>query len=143
MWHSIIGFAAHMIHPFGFYPIKFCTYGKSKKLVYDFWVIFFKQFSSFPYVRMPFEQNEGVGYAVTLANQIFCVLIIGGIICLINTLFFGICRYVETFIEDLTDILKRIDELWHQNIINEHSIKSSTFLLFREFLVFNENIFRY
>lgn len=91
---------------------------------------------------MPFDQNHGYGYAVTLATQIFGVLIIGGIICFINTLFFAICWYFETFILDLTDIFSRIDENWIQKYENGQSERSPTSSLFREFLVFNEDIFR-
>lgn len=91
---------------------------------------------------MPFDQNHGVGYAVTLATQILSVLIIGGIICLINTLFFGICRYIETFIQDLIGIFTQIDKIWTGNVEDSIVVKSHTFSLFREFLMFNENIFR-
>lgn len=90
---------------------------------------------------MPFNQNEGIGYAITLATQIFGVLIIGGIICLINTLFFGICSYIDTFIRDLIGIFDEIDKLWIETN-NFTLVKASTFSLFREFLVFNEEIFR-
>lgn len=89
---------------------------------------------------MPFNQNVGVGYAITLATQILGVLIIGGIICLINTLFFGICCYIDTFIQDLIGIFDKIDKLWTQ-ANNFTSIKSSTFSLFREFLMFNEDVY--
>lgn len=103
---------------------------------------------------MPFDQTTGnpIGYAVTLAIQIFAVSIIGGIICLINTLFFGICWYVDTFIRDLIEIFKQIDELWmHKNdkrIENENEnqsdsrIDSDTFSLFHQFFLFHEDIFR-
>lgn len=91
---------------------------------------------------MPFNQNYGFGYAVTLFIQIFGVLIIGGIICLINTLFFAICWYIETFIRDLMDIIKEIDDVWCQEDKIYFSSKSDTFSLFKEFVIFNENIFR-
>lgn len=101
---------------------------------------------------MPFDQNTGIGYAVSLAIQIFAVSIIGGIICLINTLFFGICWYVDTFIRDLIDIFNQIDELWiHKNdkkIEDENEnqsdsrIDSDTFSLFHNFFLFHEDIFR-
>lgn len=97
---------------------------------------------------MPFDQTAGTGYAIALAIQIFAVLIIGGIICMLNTLFFAICWYVETFIRDLTGILKRIDGLWiDKNDLDDYLeirllFDKQTLALFREFLNFNENILR-
>lgn len=104
---------------------------------------------------MPFDQNVGMGYAITLAIQIFAVLIIGGIICLINSLFFGICWYVNTFMNDLTEIFERTDELWAQkndeklqdehqdDFLNSDSSKEiQTFSIFQQFFLFSNNIFR-
>lgn len=96
---------------------------------------------------MPFDQNSGIGYAVALSIQIFGVLIIGGILCMLNTLFFGVCWYVDTFVRDLADILKRIDSLWTQRNYDEDYLELSllyekkTFDLFREFVIFDERIF--
>lgn len=64
---------------------------------------------------------------------------VGGIICLINSLFFGIYWYFDTFIRDLLDIMNRIDQIWNQTIKKDHT---RTLLLFREFLEFNWDIFR-
>lgn len=104
---------------------------------------------------MPFDQNVGTGYAITLAIQIFAVFIIGGIICLINTLFFGICWYVNTFMNDLTETFEQIDQLWaqtnYEKLQDEHQDDSSnsdsskeiqTFSIFQQFFLFSNNIFR-
>lgn len=96
---------------------------------------------------MPFDQNSAIGYAIALSIQIFGVLIIGGILCMLNTLFFGVCWYVDTFVRDLADILKRIDSLWTQRNYDEDYLEISllyekkTFDLFREFVIFDERIF--
>lgn len=66
---------------------------------------------------------------------------------MLNTLFFGVCWYVDTFVRDLADILKRIDSLWTQRNYDEdyleHSLlyEKKTFDLFREFVIFDERIF--
>lgn len=66
---------------------------------------------------MPFDQNTHNGYAITLAIQIFSIVIVGGYICLVNIFFFAICWYVEALIEDLASSFQRIDEtLSHQQI---------------------------
>lgn len=101
---------------------------------------------------MPFDQTSRLGYSVTLAVQIAAVFIIGGVICLINTLFFGICCYVDAFISDLIDYFHQIDVIWINENENEmklqienesnHSDESDTFFLFRQFLLFNNEIFQ-
>lgn len=66
---------------------------------------------------------------------------------MLNTLFFGVCWYVDTFVRDLADILKSIDSLWTQRNYDEDYLELSllyekkTFDLFREFVIFDERIF--
>lgn len=98
---------------------------------------------------MPFNQTAGTGYVITLAIQILAILVVGEIICMLNTLFFAICWYVDTFVRDLTGIIKQIDNLWIQQINDfddylemDLLCDKQTFALFRDFLIFNENILR-
>lgn len=133
-----------------FLPYKVMYVWKDEKLVSQCNLKICLQFSSFPCDSMPFEQNRGVGYAVTLAIQILSIFIIGSIISLLNSLFFAICWYVNTFIQDLCDILNRTDELWNQNQKPRQDetmdflvlLDRQSFSNFREFLTFNEDIFR-
>lgn len=133
-----------------FLPYKVLCVWKCEK-IYLQRFISINKISSFPCVRMPFDQNAGMGYAVTLGVQICAILIIGEIICLINTLFFGVYWYVGTFIQDLVDILDRIDDRWIQKSENKteqyndnnFSTELHNVSLFREFLLLNEDIFRY
>lgn len=135
-----------------FLPYKVMYVWKDEKLVFNSKqkLFFSLQFSSFPCVSMPFEQNKGVGYAVTLAIQILSIFIVGSIMCLLNSLFFAICWYVDTFIQDLCDILKRNDDLWNQNQKPKQGetmdflthLDRQSFSNFQEFLTFNEDIFR-
>lgn len=96
---------------------------------------------------MPFDQTAGIGYAVTWAVQIAACTSILVTLFLLNTLFFGICSYVDTFVSDLANIWNGIDGLWieRDDIENYPEIaafhEKQTFERFREFIDFNERIF--
>lgn len=91
---------------------------------------------------MPFDKATEIGYAVALSIQIIGISIVGSIICLVITLFFGVCWYVESFIDDLLTIREMIDQVWNEkNGQSEIYLNCVTFSLLKEFAVFEEKIF--
>lgn len=97
-----------------------------------------------PQKSLPFDITTPIGYSVTLAIEIIGVLIIGGMICLVDSLFLSICWYHEALIDDLIIILRRFDRFWlnrnKHETIEEHS-NADQYLL-PEFIEFNCEIFR-
>lgn len=53
--------------------------------------------------------TTNVGYSVTLITQIVAVLKFLGIFCPSNTLFVGVSRYLDAFVEDILMVFNEID----------------------------------
>lgn len=96
--------------------------------------------SSFPRVRMPYDDTTQTGYFVTLAIQIVAIMIVGAIISLVNTLLFGVCFYFSAFIDDLLTTLKKIDLIWCEPTEGK---EYESFGLMKEFIHFHYEIMGY
>lgn len=91
---------------------------------------------------MPFDKTSGFGYVVALSTQIIAISIVGAIICLVVTLFFAVCRYVESFIDDLLGMRAAIDQIWTKGEQGDKdSNKCLSFTLIKDSVEFEEEIF--
>lgn len=61
---------------------------------------------------MPYDITTTLGYSVTLAIEIIGVLIIGGMICLVDSLFLAMCWYHQALVDDLATVLRALDRNW-------------------------------
>lgn len=61
---------------------------------------------------MPYDITTTLGYSTTLAIEIIGVLIIGGMICLVDSLFLAMCWYHHALVDDLTTVLTKLDRRW-------------------------------
>lgn len=63
------------------------------------------------YCRLPFDQRTLLGYSVTLAQQFVGCGMVMVVMTAINSMFFGLCWYMEALIDDVLLLLRDMDKL--------------------------------
>lgn len=87
-----------------------CVFRISHLMVVSIHILKFDQFLC----SMPYNQNATIGFAITLIIQTVAVMKFCAIFCPTNAFFVAVCRYVETFVDDMAITLGSIDELNQQ-----------------------------
>lgn len=60
---------------------------------------------------MPYDQESTAGYFLTLTIQTIAVWKYSAVFCTINTFYVGVCRYTDSFIDDMKITLNEMDGL--------------------------------
>lgn len=74
------------------------------------------------YSRMPWDDNTVLGYSLTMTNVLIGSWTTCLIIATVDSLFFGICFYIETMLAEMFSMFTELDEYLEKHEVNHRDV---------------------